>query len=107
MGKRWIVVCVIGAILCSTPCLTFSMSLGGAGYTSRDSITVQIFFHRNHYDIDPDFSSNGINLSVFLHNLDSLSQRSYIEIDSTVYVRAASSIEGRSDKNLLLSRNRA
>ena len=107
MGKRWIVVCVIGAILCSTPCLACSMSLGVADYTSRDSITVQIFFHRNHYDIDPDFSSNGINLSVFLHNLDSLSQRSYIEIDSTVYVRAASSIEGRSNKNLILSRNRA
>ena len=107
MKNKRIVAYFVGAILCSTLCQASNLSMGGADHTLRDSITVQIFFHRGHYDIDPNFSSNEVNLSVFFHSLDSLSQRSCIQIDSIVYVRASSSPEGRSDMNLILSHNRA
>ena len=108
MTERWLAG-FIGAILCSTLCsASNSISFGGsADCFPRDSITVQIFFHRNHFDIDPNFSSNGDNLSVFFHSLDILSQKACIGIDSTVYIRSSSSIDGGSDYNLILSRQRA
>ena len=88
-------------------CVASDLSWKVADYASRDSISVQIFFRRGHYSLDPGFSSNEAQLTSFFHTLDSLSAKPWVKIDGTVYVHSSASPEGRSDKNMILSRNRA
>lgn len=103
---------IISALLALVP-WTYCIASSAKGeevfriQSRKDTLSVQIFYHRGHYDIDSKYRNNRQNLASFFAALDSLDNTPGIRIDSTVHIFSSASPEGKSTRNAVLSRNRA
>ena len=103
------IVFIIGGLLLSMK-ICSAFVLPEADFVRKndsDSLSVQIFFHRGQYDIDPDLSGNRDGIRRFFTSLDSLSRVPGIAIDSVVRVRPSASPEGKTVENEALCLSRA